>query len=74
MKLAGGIVRLNLGEDPLMYNHAYVFALSHHGECVLAGKIQTSSLKGEFQYSSEWLDNPASYPPKINVTCIKSNL
>lgn len=45
-----------------MYNRAYVFARSTLGECVLTGEMQTSNLKGEFQYSREWLENPASYP------------
>lgn len=45
-----------------MYNHAYVFALSNTGECLLSGEMNTSNLKGEFQYSTEWLGNPASYP------------
>lgn len=45
-----------------MYNRAYVFTLTEKSECVLVGEIQTSGLKGEFQYTTEWLDNPASYP------------
>jgi serine/threonine-protein kinase HipA len=62
MKLAVVIVRLKAGESPLMYNRAYVFALSAKGECILAGEMETSSLKGTFQYSREWLNHPASYP------------
>lgn len=45
-----------------MYNRAYVFALTSDAQCVLAGEMQTSSLKGEFQYSREWLDSSSSYP------------
>lgn len=62
MRLAGVIVRLNPREDPRMYDRAYVFTLTRNGDCVLVGEIQTSSLKGEFQYTSQWLDNPAAYP------------
>lgn len=45
-----------------MYNRAYVFSLAKNGERMLAGEIATSSLQGEFRYSSEWLDSPDSYP------------
>ena len=45
-----------------MYSSAYVFTLSPHGERRLVGEIKTSSLMGEFQYDSEWLDNPWAYP------------
>ena len=45
-----------------MYSRAYVFTLSPHGDRRLVGEIRTSNLMGEFQYDSEWLDNPWAYP------------
>ena len=45
-----------------MYNSAYVFTLSRKNERWLVGEIKTSGLMGEFQYDSEWLDNPEAYP------------
>jgi serine/threonine-protein kinase HipA len=45
-----------------MYSSAYVFTLSPYGDRTLVGEIKTSSLMGEFQYDSEWLDNPWAYP------------
>lgn len=45
-----------------MYSSAYVFTLSPHGKRKLVGEIRTSSLMGEFQYDSEWLENPWAYP------------
>ena len=44
-----------------MYNRAYVFTLSPHGDRRLVGEIRTSRLMGEFQYDNEWLDNPSAY-------------
>lgn len=44
-----------------MYNSAYVFSHLGSSESMLVGKIHTSNLKGEFQYTAEWLDNPKSY-------------
>lgn len=62
MKLVGDIVHLNQEKGLIMYNHAYVFTTTANNECVLAGKINTSSLKGEFQYSNEWLNGASAYP------------
>lgn len=45
-----------------MYNRAYVFAHLGDSESVLVGEMQTSSLKGRFEYTTDWLDNPAAYP------------
>jgi serine/threonine-protein kinase HipA len=45
-----------------MYSRAYVFTLSPRGERRRVGEIRTSSLMGEFQYDSEWLDDPEAYP------------
>lgn len=44
-----------------MYNRAYVFSLLKNGKRALVGEIQTSSLKGTFQYGSDWLNHPDSY-------------
>ncbi|HBI22242.1 MAG TPA: hypothetical protein DDY37_06640 [Legionella sp.] len=45
-----------------MYSRAYVFTLMPDGCRGLVGEIKTSSLMGEFQYDSDWLDNPRAYP------------
>ncbi len=45
-----------------MYHHAYVFALVSKDRLILAGRIDTSRLRGGFQYSDEWLNHPSAYP------------
>ena len=45
-----------------MYNSAYVFTLMSDGCRRLVGEIKTSRLMGEFQYDSDWLDDPKAYP------------
>ena len=62
MKLVVVIARLSATKGLPVYNNAYVFTLSPHGERVLVGEVKTSSLMGEFQYDSDWLDMPWAYP------------
>jgi serine/threonine-protein kinase HipA len=45
-----------------MYQEAYVFALISKDSRILAGTIETSRLRGTFQYSNEWLNHPLAYP------------